>query len=71
PHCSSRATMPSERQCAMDGKPYISATQWAVLESLSAAEHLKALSSGIADGSDALATVFSEEEFASLADLFA
>jgi hypothetical protein len=55
----------------MDGKPYISATQWAVLESLSAAEHLKALSSGIADGSDALATVFSEEEFASLADLFA
>lgn len=71
PCCSSRATMPSERQCAMDSKPYVSATQQAVLESLSAAERLKALTSGIANGSDALATVFSEEEFASLADLFA
>lgn len=54
----------------MDGKPYVSATQRAVLDSLSAADHLWALSTSISDGSDAMATVFTKEEFVSLADLF-
>lgn len=44
PRRSTRAAVPSERRCAMDGKPYVSSTQRAVLESLSAADCLRAIS---------------------------
>ncbi|KAG2738485.1 hypothetical protein P692DRAFT_20683278, partial [Suillus brevipes Sb2] len=71
PRRSSRPSMPSERCCALDGKPYVSPTQRAVIESLSAAERLRALSPDQAPGDHALPAICTEEEFAALADVFA
>ncbi|KAG1869520.1 hypothetical protein F4604DRAFT_1926912 [Suillus subluteus] len=71
PRRSSRTSVPSERRCAMDGKPYVSSTQRAVLESLSAADRLRALSPNRPPSENALAAIFTEEEFAALADVFA
>jgi hypothetical protein len=62
--------MPSECHCALDGKLYVSPTQHAVIESLSAAEHLRALSPDQAPGEHALPAICTEEEFAALADIF-
>ncbi|KIK31521.1 hypothetical protein CY34DRAFT_19839 [Suillus luteus UH-Slu-Lm8-n1] len=73
PRRSTQPSMPSERHCTLDGKPYVSPTQHAVIESLSqaAADHLHALSPAHASEEHALPAIFTEEEFAALADVFA
>jgi hypothetical protein len=45
PQRSKRPSHPSERRCLMDGKPYVSPTQRAVLDSLATAERLQNLPS--------------------------
>jgi hypothetical protein len=71
PRRSSHPSNPSERHCAAEGRPFVSSTQHAVLDSLTATERLNTLFTDGSLNKDALAALLSEEELAHLTDIFA
>ncbi|KAG2744721.1 hypothetical protein P692DRAFT_20783912, partial [Suillus brevipes Sb2] len=71
PRHSTRPSKPSERRCAAEGKPFISSTQRAVIDSLASTERLNALFTNGSLNEDALAAILSEEELTHLTDIFA
>ncbi|KAG2340548.1 hypothetical protein BDR05DRAFT_950285 [Suillus weaverae] len=78
PHHSSHVPVPSEKHCAMEGKPFVSAVQHAIHEASVFTERLQGLlpcpslpsSTSPEAVPDAFAATLSEEELAHLADLF-
>jgi hypothetical protein len=70
PRRSTRVPVPSARRCAMEGKPYVSPTQRAVLDALDAADRVLPTAANTHATEDTL-TAISEEELTTLAAVFA